>query len=289
MRKVLLVSAVCAAVAAPAAAVAQQPAPAAAPKSPWTATANINLVSDYRFRGITQTWGRPAVQGGADIAHDSGFFAGTWASNVSGNEYPGGSLEWDFYGGWNFKLSDDLTIPLGMIYYYYPGSNFNKSACPSSAFGGVVSPCGPDASPNNFELNAGITWKWLSFKASVALTDYFGADSSLGFTGDTKYTQYYDLGVNFPISEQLTLNGHLGYTNFTKDYNGPNGTVNPSYWDWKLGATYVFEGGWTVGAYYVQASNDTYWRPPVGGLSFANTETKNLNGATAVLLVGRTF
>ena len=51
----------------------------------------------------------------------------------------------------------------------------------------------------------------------------------------------------------------------------------------------MFEGGWTVGAYYVQASNDTYWRPPVGGLSFANTDTKNLNGATAVVLVGRTF
>lgn len=286
MKTLLLASAVTAAVAASSAAVAQQPAP---PKSPWTATANINLVSDYRFRGITQTWGRPAVQGGADIAHDGGFFAGTWASNVSGNEYPGGSLEWDFYGGYNWKLSDDVTLPLGAIYYYYPGSNFKKTACPSAANTGTVSPCGPDVTPNNFELNAGITWKWLSFKASVALTNYFGADRSLGFTGDTSGTQYYDLGANYPITEQLTLNAHAGYTNFTKDYNGPNGTVNPSYWDWKLGATYVFEGGWTVGAYYVQASNDTYWRPPVGGLSFANTDTKNLNGATAVLLVGRTF
>ena len=144
MRKVLLVSAVCAAVVAPAAAVAQQPAP---PKSPWTATADVNLVSDYRFRGITQTCGRPAVQGGADIAHDGGFFAGTWASNVSGNEYPGGSLEWDFYGGWNFKLSDDVTIPVGAIHYYYPGANSNKSACPSAAFAGTLSPCGPTPRP----------------------------------------------------------------------------------------------------------------------------------------------
>src|SRR5574342_297321 len=181
-------------------AIAQQPAP---PKSPWTATANINLVSDYRFRGITQTWGKPAVQGGADIAHDSGFFAGTWASNVSGNEYPGGSMEWDFYGGWNFKLSDDVTIPLGMIYYYYPGSNFDKTACPSAANAGILSPCGPNVTPNNFELNAGITWKWLSFKASVALTDYFGADQSLGFTGGTSGTQYYDLGANYPVNDNL--------------------------------------------------------------------------------------
>jgi uncharacterized protein (TIGR02001 family) len=286
MKKLVLASALTATLAVSTAVVAQQPAP---PKSPWTATANINLVSDYRFRGITQTWGKPAVQGGADIAHDSGFFAGTWASNVSGNEYPGGSMEWDFYGGWNFKLSDDVTIPLGMIYYYYPGSNFDKTACPSAANAGILSPCGPDVTPNNFELNAGITWKWLSFKASVALTNYFGADSSLGFTGDTSGTQYYDLGANYPVNDNLTLNAHVGYTNFTKDYNGPNGTVNPSYWDWKLGATYVFTGGWTVGAYYVQASNDTYWRPPVGGLSFANSDTKNLNGATAILLLGRTF
>jgi len=288
MKHLLIATAVTAAVVGAPVAVAQQPAPAAA-KSPWTATANVNLVSDYRFRGITQTWGKPAIQGGADISHDNGLFAGTWASNVSGNEYPGGSLEWDFYGGWNLKASEDLTFPLGMIYYYYPGANYNKSACPSAGFSGTVSPCGPDVSTNNFELNAGVVWKWVSFKVSVALTDYFGADQSLGFTGGTSGTQYYDLGLNYPISEQLTLNAHAGYTNFTKDYNGPNGTVNPSYWDWKLGATYVFEGGWTVGAYYIQASNDTYWRPPVGGLSFANTDTKNLNGATAVLQLGRTF
>jgi uncharacterized protein (TIGR02001 family) len=280
MRKALLASVIGAAVAAPTAALAQQPEP---PKSPWTATANVNLVSDYRFRGITQTWGKPAIQGGADISHENGLFAGTWASNVSGNEYPGGSLEWDLYGGYNLKLSDDVTVPLGAIYYYYPGANFDKSACPSAAFPGPA--CGPDVSPNNFELNAGITWKWLTFKASVALTNYFGADSALGFTGDTKYTQYYDVSANYPIKDNLSLNAHVGFTNFTKNY----GSTNPDYWDWKLGATYVFTGGWTVGAYYVQASNDTYWRPPVGGLSYANTDTKNLNGATAVLLVGRTF
>lgn len=284
MKRLLLASALLSV--ASTTALAQQPAP---PKSPWTATANINLVSDYRFRGITQTWGRPAVQGGADIAHENGFFAGTWASNVSGNEYPGGNFEWDFYGGWNFKLSDDVTIPVGAIYYYYPGSNFDKTACPSAANAGTVSPCGPNVTPNNFELNAGIAWKWLSFKASVALTDYFGADRSLGFTDSTSGTQYYDVGVNYPVNDNLTLNAHAGYTNFTADYNGPNGTVNPSYWDWKLGATYVFTGGWTIGAYYVQASNDTYWRPPVGGLSFANSDTRNLNGATGVLLLGRTF
>jgi uncharacterized protein (TIGR02001 family) len=76
-------------------------APAEAPFV--TATANINLVSQYRFRGIDQTWGRPAVQGGADLSLANGFYAGTWASNVSGNSYPGGSLEpgrWRTISAW---------------------------------------------------------------------------------------------------------------------------------------------------------------------------------------------
>lgn len=63
-------------------------APAAAPAV--TATANVNLVSQYRFRGIDQTWNRPAVQGGADLSLPSGVYAGVWASNVAGNSYPGG-------------------------------------------------------------------------------------------------------------------------------------------------------------------------------------------------------
>jgi uncharacterized protein (TIGR02001 family) len=286
MKKLVLSAATAAAVAAPVgAALAQQ----AAPKSPWTATANVNIVSDYRFRGITQTWGRPAIQGGADISHEMGFYAGTWLSNISGNEYPGGSLEWDMYAGWNFKVNDDLTFPVGMLFYYYPGANFKSTACPSAANAGTVSPCGPDVTPNNFELNAGVVWKWLSFKASVALTDYFGANQQLGFTGGTGGTQYYDLAANYPVTEQFTINAHVGYTNFTKDYITANGNVDPSYWDWKVGGTYTFEGGWNVGLWYIQASNDTYWTPPIGGLSYANTDIKSLNGATAVLQLGRSF
>ena len=61
-------------------------APAAAPAEPesnWTATSNIGFVSDYYFRGISQSWHKPAVQGGFDLAHSSGFYAGIWGSNVT--------------------------------------------------------------------------------------------------------------------------------------------------------------------------------------------------------------
>ena len=69
--------------------------PPEAPKAPYTLSANVFLVSDYLFRGITLTWGKPAVQGGFDFVHDSGIYLGTWASNVSSNEFPGGSATRD--------------------------------------------------------------------------------------------------------------------------------------------------------------------------------------------------
>src|SRR5579862_2377987 len=100
------------------------PADAADAPVPFvTATANINIVSDYRFRGIDQTWGKPAVQGGADLAWASGFYLGTWLSNVSGNSYPGGNLEVDYYGGYNGKFDDDFGFTVGGYGYWYPGAN----------------------------------------------------------------------------------------------------------------------------------------------------------------------
>ena len=103
------------------------PAPAPAPTPDYTLTANVGLFSQYVFRGIAQTAGQPAVQGGFDCAHSSGFYLGTWASNISWLEdfglYNRSSLEWDFYGGYKntFPGSEDWTYDVGLYYYYYPG------------------------------------------------------------------------------------------------------------------------------------------------------------------------
>ena len=87
-------------------------APAAEPASPLTG--NLAIVSDYRFRGISQSYRLPAVQGGIDYAHSSGFYLGNWNSSVSGNQYPNGaSLEMDFYGGFKIPLADAITLDLG--------------------------------------------------------------------------------------------------------------------------------------------------------------------------------
>jgi uncharacterized protein (TIGR02001 family) len=256
------------------------PKPAEAPKAPYTLSANVFLVSDYFFRGITQTWGKPAVQGGFDFAHDSGIYLGTWGSNVSGNQFPGGSLEWDLYGGYNYKINDDFTIGAGLLYYYYPGANFDKAAVP-----------GQSNSLNTLEVNASATWKWLTFKFSYALTDYFGANTKSGFTDDTKGTYYPELNASYPLPwvEGLSAVGHFGYTHYAESLaantNG-TGRVDPSYFDWKLGVSYVWKDGWTVGAYYVDTTNkDYYKRTP----SLANTDVKDLARGGGYITVGRTF
>ena len=113
MRKSVLSVAVAAALAIPALAAAQAPAPAPSP-----ITGNMTIASDYRFRGISQTYTGPAIQGGVDYAHASGLYLGNWNSNVSSILFSGGSgIEMDFYGGWK-KSFGDFGLDVGSIYYY---------------------------------------------------------------------------------------------------------------------------------------------------------------------------
>ena len=94
--------------------------------SPHTLTANVGLYSQYVFRGLAQTNERPAVQGGADYAHASGFYAGTWLSNVSWfsdtNAGNSNSLEWDLYGGFRKSWENGFAVDAGYLRYEYPGS-----------------------------------------------------------------------------------------------------------------------------------------------------------------------
>jgi uncharacterized protein (TIGR02001 family) len=263
---------------------APDPAPAPAPNPALTATANVNVVSDYRFRGIDQTWGRPAVQGGADLAWANGLYAGTWLSNVSGNSYPGGSLEVDLYAGYNGKFGDDFGYTVGGYGYVYPGANFDQSACPSAAY--PSAPCAlPSKSPGTFELNAGASWKWISYKLSVSMTDYFGAAAGTGYSGRTRGTLYHDITATYPIMDDLSLAAHVGRTDVKARYGG----VDPDYTDWRVSLTKTFAGGWNAAVAGAGAGNDRFYRPPAGGLSYANGSTRDVNKPTLIVQVGRTF
>src|SRR5260221_1043536 len=128
MRKLVLPVALAASTLSGIATAQQAPAPTPPPPA---VTGNMTLVTDYRFRGISQTLGRPAIQGGFDYAHESGLYLGNWNSNVSSAAgYPGGNLEMDFYGGCQ-KGVCGLCLRLSAPSYYLP-----REA------GGPPSPCG---------------------------------------------------------------------------------------------------------------------------------------------------
>jgi len=253
-----------------------------APKPPYTLSANVFLVSDYFFRGITQTWGKPAIQGGFDFSHETGIYLGTWASNVSGNQYAGGSMEWDLYGGYLHKFNDDVSLGAGVLYYYYPGANTSK------AYPGFWTGTVPDVKFDTFEGNIQANWKWVNAKFSYAFSNYFGANQDTGFKDDTKGTMYPEVNVNYPLMDNLTLVAHVGYTKYAEKLAAPNtqGKDDPSYADWKLGVSYVWKDGWTIGAYYVDTNNKDFYKATP---SLANTDTKDLARASGYITVGRTF
>lgn len=233
--------------------------PAAAPPAPeHTLTANVGLYSEYLFRGIAQTAGKPALQGGFDYAHASGFYLGTWASNISWLADQGtgasASLEWDFYGGYKGSIVDDLGYDVGGLYYYYPGKY-------------------PDGfvKPNTFEIYGAISWKTLTFKYSHATTDTFGYF-------DSKGSNYLDLSYTHELAAGLNLVAHIGKQNI----KGPAKDAC-SYTDWKLGVTYD-AAGFTWGASYI----DTNAKGGAGEC-YRNVYDKDLGKGTVVLSVTKTF
>lgn len=277
MRKTLIASALAAISAVPALALA-------ADAAPYTITTNVNLVSDYYFRGITQTWHKPAIQGGADFTHNNGLYAGVWASNVSNNQYPGGSgLEFDYYGGYNGKINDDIGYTVGGHGYYYPGANVNKAA---------GAPANPSQKYDSFELNVGANWKFVSVKYSYFLTDWFGANSTAfpaSFSGNSKGTGYLELNVAYEFLPTWTLNVHAAQT---KVKGVAAGAADPSYNDYSIGVAKTFDGGWSVGLGYYQSKykNNDAWKPAGGYASLANTDTiKDPGEGRLILTVGRTF
>ena len=213
---------------------------AEAEASPHAFTGNLGLFSSYRFRGIDQTFGKPALQGGVDYQHSSGFYVGNWNSNTnSGAGYPEGNLEMDFYGGWKGTFGD-FGLDVGGLYYYYPGSNagplsYTNAKNPGQSASGKV---------DNGELYIAGSWKFVSLKYSYAVTDYFSLPDSKGIS-------YLDLSANYDLGDGWGVNAHVGhlYAGNYK-YAGTTGNSDISYTDWKVGVTKDI-AGWVIGAAYI--------------------------------------
>ena len=212
----------------------------AVPQSPLTA--NLGLFSSYRFRGLDQTFGKPAVQGGFDYAHASGLYAGNWNSNVSSSAgYPEGSLEMDFYGGYKTTVGD-VGLDVGALYYYYPGTRLE------SAFAGVNRrhPGGTaNGNVDNGELYVAGSWRFLTLKYSHAVTDYFSMPGTRG-------TGYVDLSATHDLGDGYVLGAHIGrllLRNFSY-VNADGAPHDGRYTDWRVGITKDV-AGWILGATYV--------------------------------------
>ncbi len=203
-------------------------------ESPWTVTSNIALTNAYFFRGLQYTRERPAVQGGFDISHSSGFYVGTWASNVDSAAFPDANVEIDLYGGYAKQLGDFL-VDGGVLQFIYPGG---KNA-------------------NTTELYIGATWKWLNVKYSHSVTDYFGYTHTpggllstvdvgggnfvVGPGGDTKNSGYIEVNANYEVLPSWVVNAHVGHQNV-------NNLSICSYTDYRGGLTKNFDGGWQLSA-----------------------------------------
>jgi len=249
------------------------PVLAADPKAPepdFTITGNFGLVTDYRFRGVTQTFEKPAIQGGFDFTHKSGAYLGTWASNVGEWANYGGSMEIDFYGGYRGTLlAADVGFDVGLIEYTYPGNTAN---------------------PKNRtqEWYAGLSKGPFSYKFYRTTGNWFGIARSSGST-------YHDLNASLGLNEQVTLSLHAG----KQDIAGNAQAVNPDFTDYSVGVSVALPDSYTVGLKFTtvdfkdsRANSRTvsgaWFNTQTGTYSTANSN-KDLAKDAIVLSLTKTF
>jgi uncharacterized protein (TIGR02001 family) len=238
-----------------------QTTPAAA-EPEYTITGNLGIFSDYRFRGISQTNKKPAIQGGVDFAHKSGFYLGNWNSNVDSAGFSGANIEMDFYGGWKGTFGD-FGVDLGVLYYYYPGSGQN-------------SPFKVD----NTELYIAGSWGPLTLKYNYAVSDFFGIPGTSG-AYYVLLSGVHDFGNGFGVNASVGYQGGLknGDPGFSSCYVEFSGQQACSVTDYKIGGTYTVDG-WVLGLAYVSTNRD------IPGWT---DTSKNISNGTAVLSVTKSF
>jgi hypothetical protein len=254
------------------------------PAGPISVTGSVALVSDYRFRGVSQSDEEFAVQGGVTVSHESGLYVGTWASNLSGwGTFGGSNTELDIFGGYAMSLGG-ATVDVGLTWYMYPGgADTTDFAEPYVKVSGTVGPA---------KLLAGVAYA----PKQRALGEYYfsGASYATGIPdqpGDKEDNLYIwgDASTGIP-GTPVTVKAHLGYSDGNAGL-GPNGTsVAPtgSYIDWLLGADFAV-GPLTLGIAYtdtdISTSESAYLLP-----NFSNTENgSSIAGSQVVFSVSAAF
>ena len=174
-------------------------------------SANVGFFSQYSFRGIDQGGKEAAIQGGFDWAHESGFYIGTWASNVDFNDNES-VTEFDFYGGYTKEIQNGISVDLSMIGYTYPGAYANSNY---------------DFYEYSFGLGKSIGS--VSFSTAINYSPEFFAKS-----GDATYWQG---GLDYEF-QGIRVSGHIGkqWIDLETTYGAPD------YVDYSIGASYLWQG-----------------------------------------------
>ena len=203
---------------------------------------NAGAVTDYRYRGLSQSRLEPAVQGGADFTQ-GGFYVGTWASTIKWIKDSGGdgNVEVDLYGGYKGSVNKDLSFDVGFLTYQYPS---NKLAVSNA---------------NTNEVYGALTFGPVTAKYSHSVSNLFG-------NADSKNSGYLDLSGSFEW-EGLSLVPHVGYQKVTnhsdisytdysftvsKDFNGlvVSGAVIGTDLDFDLGGENIGKPTFVLGVKY---------------------------------------
>jgi uncharacterized protein (TIGR02001 family) len=239
-------------------------------------TGNVALTSDYLFRGLTQSWDRPAVQGGADYANPNGFAAGFWGSSISERSYPGGAMELDLYASYGQAIGGDWSWRAGIYGYVYPGANLDRAGLASRSL-------------NTVEASVALSWKQFTLKYDRALTDYFGVDTEQGYRGDSRGTGYLQLDAAFPLTDAWNLALHAGHTHYTTTLVTPlaNGARNPSYSDFGATLKYQLAAHWSLSAGLAYATNADFYRRTSSFLDAR--DTRDVGGSRGFVMLQGSF
>jgi hypothetical protein len=259
------------------------------PPKEITVAGSVALVSDYRFRGVSQSDEELAVQGGLSITHSSGFYVGTWASNLAGwGTFGGSNTELDLYAGYKVPVGGG-ALDVGVTWYMYPGgSDETDFAEPYVKLSGTVGPlnllAGVAYAPKQQALG---NWSFTGANAQDVLAG--GAYDDFGDKEDNLYL-WGDASAGVP-NTPLTVKAHIGYSDGNPGL-GPNGTsVAPTgkYWDWMLGADVAIKGTpLTLGVAYVDTDisdrESAYLLP-----NFSSAEGKSIADAQVVFSISAAF